>query len=252
MPEAHVEAPTIGSVILAALLLKLGGYALIRFLPIFPKAYIYFSPIAFTLSIISILYASLITIRQIDLKKIIAYSSISHMNLVLFGIFTLKLESLQGSIFLMLSHGIISASLFFIIGFLYDRYHTKFLKYYGGLVIKMPIFSIIFLFFSIANMAFPGTTNFIGEFLVFLGAFERNFSISFIAAFGIIFSAIYSLWFFNRLVFSSTKIIYIPTFIDFNKREFLILLPLIFLACSEKICDSREKVDFDFKSESSI
>ena len=230
LPEAHVEAPTFGSVILAALLLKLGGYALIRFLPIVPQGYIYFSPLVFCLAIISILYSSMITIRQIDLKKIIAYSSIAHMNLVLYGIFTLKFESLQGSIFLMLSHGIISAGLFFIIGFLYDRYHTKFLKYYGGLVIKMPIFAIIFLFFSMANLAFPGTTNFIGELLIFLGAFERNFSISFIAGFGIIFSAFYSLWFYNRLVFSSIKLIYIPSFLDFNKREFFIILPLIILA----------------------
>lgn len=193
LPEAHVEAPTVGSVVLAALLLKLGAYGFIRFLPLFPYAYTYYTPLVFTLACTSIVYASMSAIRQVDLKKIIAYSSIAHMNLAVVGIFSLTHQGLIGSIFILISHGFVSAALFFLVGSLYNLYGTKFVKYYSGLVVKMPQFATLFFFFALSNIAFPGTSNFIGEMLLLIGIMERNFAILFLAALGMLFSVIYTI-----------------------------------------------------------
>ena len=194
LPEAHVEAPTSGSILLSGILLKLGTYGFIRFLiPLFPYSFKFFTPLLLLICTISIIYGSLSTVRQIDLKKIIAYSSIVHMNFAIIGLFSNTIEGLQGSLFFMISHGIISSALFFLIGMLYDRYNTRVIFYYGGLVQVMPIFSIIFMLFSLSNMGFPGTSGFIGEILVLISIFSLNNKIAIIISFSMVFSAIYSI-----------------------------------------------------------
>ena len=230
LPEAHVEAPTAGSVILAGVLLKLGTYGIIRFmLPLFPFANIYFSPLVFTMAVIAIIYSSFTTIRQIDLKKIIAYSSVAHMNFSILGLFVNNSLGLEGSLFLMLAHGIVSSALFLCIGILYDRYHTRNILYYGGLTRVMPIFSIFFLLFTLANIGMPGTVNFVGEFMVFLGIFEFNTFVAFLAGLSMVLGAVYSIWLYNRLMFGSNSSGSLLLFVDLTKREFNILAPLGFL-----------------------
>ncbi len=229
LPEAHVEAPTIGSVILASILLKLGGFGFIRFLlPLFPFATNFYLPFIYTLGICSVIYASFTTIRQIDLKRIIAYSSIAHMNMVVLGIFANNWQGLEGALYLMIGHGIVSSALFFLVGVVYDRYHTRLLRYYGGLIQVMPIFGIFFFLFTLGNIGFPGTSNFIGETLILVGIFEKNILIALFAGFGIILSAVYSLWLYNRVFFGTLKLNYGFYFIDVIWNELLIFIPLTY------------------------
>nr|YP_009674855.1 NADH dehydrogenase subunit 4 [Metzgeria furcata]QDE12883.1 NADH dehydrogenase subunit 4 [Metzgeria furcata] len=228
LPEAHVEAPTAGSVILAGILSKLGTYGFLRFsIPMFPEATLHSTPFIYVLSVIAIIYTSLTTIRQIDLKKIIAYSSVAHMNFVTIGMFSLNIQGIEGSILLMLSHGLVSSALSLCVGAPYDRHKTRIVKYYGGLVSTMPISSTIFLFFTLANMSLPGTSSFIGEFLILVGAFQRNSLVATLAALGMILGAAYSPWLYNRVVFGNFKPNFILKFSDLNRREVLIFLPFI-------------------------
>lgn len=227
LPEAHVEAPTAGSVILAGILLKLGTYGFVRFsLPIFPKASFFYAPLVFSLVVISVIYASFTAIRQTDFKRIIAYSSIGHMNLVVLGIFSFNVIGLEGAIFQSLSHGFIASGLFFLIGILYDRFKTRVIKYFGGLATIMPVYSVFFLFFSLANIGFPGTSSFVGEFLILTGAFRTNTIATFLCATSMIISGGYSLWLYNKISYGNLKLQYINTFYDVNFRELVILLPL--------------------------
>lgn len=228
LPEAHVEAPTSGSVILAGVLLKLGTYGLIRFsFPILPEACFFFTPLVFSISVIGILYTSFTAIRQTDFKRIVAYTSVAHMNLVIVGLFCFNNNSLEGALLQSISHGFVASALFLIIGVVYERHHTRMIKYYGGLVHVMPLYVFIFLFFTMANIGLPGTGSFIGEFLILLGIYNLNTSIAFFSATGMVLGGCYSLWLFNRISYGNIKSQYLIFFKDINKREFLILLPLI-------------------------
>lgn len=227
LPEAHVEAPTVGSVLLAGILLKLGVYGFLRFsLTLFADASLYFAPLIYLLSIIGVIYASLSALRQTDLKRIIAYSSIAHMNLVTLGIFSFNVIGIEGSIIQSISHGFVAGGMFLLIGILYDRYHSRFLYYYGGIVHFMPIYAAVFLIFTLANIAIPGTSSFTGEFLLLTGIYKTNVVTAIISALGVILCGGYSLWLYNRIVFGNIKINYTLKFSDISFREFSIVFPL--------------------------
>jgi proton-translocating NADH-quinone oxidoreductase chain M len=226
LPEAHVEAPTGGSVLLAGILLKLGTYGIIRFLiPIFSLGSFHYLPIVYSLAGISIIYTSGTAIRQTDLKRVIAYTSIAHMNLVVVALFVLNLISVEGSIFQMLSHGLVSSALFFCIGFYYDRYHTRIIENFGGSVQFLPLLSFFFFIFTLANLAFPCTCNFVGEFVMLIGIFSENSFLAFLSSFGMILSGAYSLWIYNRICFGNIKLVFVK---DLNRFEFIILTILAF------------------------
>jgi NADH-quinone oxidoreductase subunit M len=230
LPDAHVEAPTSGSVILAAILLKMAGYGFIRFsLGFFPIASAYFAPLIFALSIVAVIYTSLVALMQKDMKKLIAYSSVAHMGFVTIGIFAFNSQGIEGSIFQMISHGIVSAALFLCVGVVYDRMHTREISEYGGVVNTMPRYSVIFLVFILAGLGLPGTSGFVGEFLVLIGAFKANYLVAFFAATGVVLSACYSLWLYRRVIFGTIANDNVKLLKEINKTELVTLLPLVFL-----------------------
>ena len=230
LPDAHVEAPTAGSVILAAILLKMAGYGFIRFsIGLFPVASDFFTPLIFLLSIIAIVYTSLVALMQEDMKKLIAYSSVAHMGFVTVGIFTLTKQGLEGSIIQMISHGLISAALFLCVGVVYDRVHSRMISSYGGLVHIIPKYAVIFMIFTLAALGLPGTSGFVGEILILIGAFQKNILVAVLASLGVIFAAAYMLWLYKRVIFGKINNNELNKIYDLNKTEIFILSSLAFL-----------------------
>ena len=230
LPDAHVEAPTAGSVILAGVLLKMAGYGFIRFsIGFFPEASELFAPLIFTLSIVAIIVTSLIALVQEDMKKLIAYSSVAHMGFVTLGIFTFTVQGIEGSVIQMISHGIVSAALFLCVGVVYDRLHTREISRYGGLVNKMPMYAFTFMIFILASLGLPGTSGFVGEFLVLLSIFSINTYFAVFATTGVVLAATYSLWLYRRMIFGALIKDDLSEMLDLTKREIIIFVPLITL-----------------------
>ena len=229
LPDAHVEAPTAGSVILAAILLNMAGYGFLRFsIPMFPVASEFFTPMIFSLSIIAILYTSLVALMQDDMKKLIAYSSVAHMGYVTLGIFTFTKQGLEGSIFQMISHGLISAALFICVGVVYDRLHSRLISTYGGVVNYLPKYSLFFLIFALAGLGLPGTSGFLGEFLILTGTFQKSYLAAMLATLGVVLGAAYMLWLTKRVIFGDTKNNEIKNLKDVNVLEMIMLVSLAF------------------------
>ena len=233
LPDAHVEAPTAGSVLLAAILLKLAGYGFIRFsIGLFPVASEYFVPLIYFLSLVAIIYTSFVALMQSDMKKLIAYSSVAHMGYVTLGIFTLTQQGLEGSIVQMISHGLVSAALFLCVGVVYDRMHSRLISTYGGVASIMPKYALLFMIFTLAAIGLPGTTGFVGEFLILMGAFKKSFLVAIVASLGVILGAAYMLWLYKRVVFGQLLNKDLLKMLDLNKSEIFILsslaIPILF------------------------
>jgi NADH-quinone oxidoreductase subunit M len=230
LPDAHVEAPTAGSVILAGVLLKMGAYGFLRFsLPMLPEASLFFQPLIFTLSVVAIIYTSLVALAQEDMKKLVAYSSVAHMGFVTIGIFTVSVQGVEGALFQMLSHGIISAALFLCVGVVYDRIHSRDIARYGGLVHRMPAYALVFMVFTLGALGLPGTSGFIGEFLSLLAAYQTNRLLAVLASIGVVLGAVYMLWLYRRVMLGVLEKEELKSILDLNRREVAIFTPLVVL-----------------------